>query len=347
MDPRPFHRFDHAQDPRFQPAIHPDYHHRNLERQRLDEPELETQDFSIVVDSSQRDVASFPDSNRYRVYLRVPLTNVLSCRLASAEIPNVAYTVTEANQRFDFTELVSGTFHDVSFLIPTGHYDGTTLCTEIQRLMNAFTNSPARLTAAPYEVVLNTDRNKAVFTLVDNTHVSRFRIHFGEGTVHRVLGFDERTTIWNTDPMPPGSGVDPADPLYAQSIASDRYVDTAGDTYVYVCSPELNSGFHEVVYSKDVAGSDALLSRTPPHAFARVSLVGPPGSVVFYNENAGNMIAKRFVPPVAKVSSLEFEFVRADGTRVDFKNLENSMTIVFTCVSRSLGMPRFAGHMTS
>lgn len=347
MDLGAHHRFDRSGDPRFAPTVAPDYHHRNVEARRLDEPELETQEFTIAVDSSQRDKSQSPSSNKYRVYLRAPIANVLSCRLASAEIPNVAYTVTESNQRFDFTELVSGTYHDVSFMIPTGHYDGHTLCEEIQRLMNAFTNSPARLADSPYEVFLKEDRNKAIFTLADTTHVSRFRLNFGEGTAYDVLGFKRGPTAWNTDAMPEGSGVDPADPLYLQSVSSDYYVDTAGDPYMYICSPELNSSFHDVTYSKETQGSAALFSKTPAHAFAKVPIVGPLGSVVFYNESTGMRSSKRFLPPVSKISSLEIEFLRPDGSPVDFKNLENSLTLVFTCVSRSLGMPRFVSSMTS
>lgn len=344
MDLHPHHRFDPSRPDSFR-VVNPDYLHRQQDTKRQEELEQETCTYVLNVDSVQRDKTIFPDSNRFKVYLRSPLCNVLSCRLLSAEVPNVAYTIDSRNQRFAFEEVVNGIAHRVEFVIPDGHYDGTTLCEEIQRLMNIFSNADLSLPEAPYDVSLQVDRNKAIFS--SDVSITRFRIMFEENTCHGVLGFDPGPTPWNTDPVEPGTGVDPRDPVYAGGIVSRHYVDVAGDVYVYLCSPELNSTFHEVVYSKNILGSDALFSKAPSHAFAKVSLLGPPGSVVFYNHKANHDACKRFVPPASKVSVLEFEWIRGDGTRVDFKNLENSFTLAFTCVSRSLGMPQFANSMSA
>lgn len=344
MDLRAQHRFDPTRPDSFRVTT-PDYLHRFHEAKRLEEPEPETSTYVINVDSAQRELSSFGKSSRFKVYLRSPLCNILSCRLLSAEVPNVAYTIDSKNQRFAFEEVVDGETRVVDFLIPEGHYDGTTLCEEIQRLMNVFSYADVNLPDSPYSVKLIVDRNKALFSC--DAGVTKFRLLFEDSTCYGVLGFEPGPTPWNVDPVEPGSGVDPRDPAYASGIVSKHYVDVAGDTYVYLCSPELNSTFHEVVYSKDVTGSDALYSKAPSHAFAKVPLLGPPGSVVFYNHKANHDAVKRFLPPVSKVSSLEFHWVRGDGTEVDFKNLENSFSLAFECVSRSLGMPQFANHMSA
>lgn len=340
MDLRLPHRFDpSAHSDR---VLHPDYLHLKQQQKRDVDGPNEYQVYTLTVDSSLRDRTQYHTAATFRVYLQSPITNVLSAELLTAEIPNVAYTITERNQRFVFEEDLNGIVRK-SFSLPTGHYDAVTLCAEIERLMNVFTDSQMALPDTPYSVVCPTDRNKAIFNAND-PNITRFRILFSEemGTAHGVLGFDVGPTPWNVETVPPEQGVDPDDPLYSNAIMSTGYMDTAGDLYVFLCSPELENNFHEVTYSKNPVAPSL-----PPFAFGRMQMTGPPGSAVFYNTGISARVAKKFLPPISKLSSLEFRWVRRDGTPVDFKNLENSFTIAFTCVSRSLGNPQFVNQMTA
>lgn len=343
MDIRPHHRFDH--NPGYKSVVAPDYLHRRIQEEKSASPEYEYVNYTISVDSLQRDKALHPASNRFKVYLRNPLYNVVSCELVSAEVPNVGYTINRSNQRFAYEEDIDGTLHQASFMIPIGHYDGNTLCSEIERLMNVKSISQFPPPNTAYSVQLLNDRNKAIF-VANDPEINRFRIDFGPGTCHEVLGFPQGVTPWNVEPPGPEEGVDPEDPKYAESIVSNTYVDVGGDLYVYLCSPELNSSFHDITYSKETVGSNVLNSLTPPYAFGKIALVGPPGSAIFYNNRINAAVSKRFNPPLAKLACLEFQWMRADGSDVDFVNLENSFTLVFTCAARSLGPPQFVSPMT-
>lgn len=328
MDLRPFHRFEGSRGLPIGTLPDQLYEKQLLEHARQSHVEYSTH--VIEVDSSQRDRARFPDSNEFKVYFRNPLTNIVRVDLAFAQVPNVSFNVDGSNSSFALEEIVGNNApHVIQFSLQEGHYDITDLSEELTRLLNLHSAS----TASPYVVDSLSRQNKLSFRASHD--VTRFKILSSESTCSKMLGFDAEDTPYNDT-------VVSDDPQYSGALISAGYVDTTGDHYVLLSSPELDTSLHDVSYSP---GGDGLLSSAPPNCFARIALVGDAGSLVTYSGGvSGYPIYKEFRPPIARLDSLHLRWLRQDGSPADFQNLDNSFQLHFKCVSRSLGSPNFPGY---
>lgn len=341
MDLKAFHRFDGADSP---DSLHPsrqrdDFYVRDQVDHFGKNNALDLQEAVICVDSSLRDKVIYPTSAHFRVYLRTPLTNVVSCELLSAEFPNVQYSLTARRNGFFFSETVGGEDRVAYFVLPTGNYLGADLAEATARLMNLTTAGSGGRT---YAVMYNPLRSKFVFSMAEpSAGVSRFKLLFSRpGSAHKAFGFDAADTEWNVGYA--NEGVDPSDPEYADSIASTNYADLFGDTYVYLTSPELDTKFHETKYTRSITSAS-----TPfvGNAFVWLSLFGEPGDVIYYSATTATQVSTEFRPPLAKLDQMEFSWRRKDGSLVDFQGLDNSFTLRFRIRGRSLGLPQFVSRV--
>ncbi|GAQ91925.1 hypothetical protein KFL_008830070 [Klebsormidium nitens] len=255
MQRNPFHRFDSSDAHSSSQALGEDRFYVNDQKKHFEvNNAADDVEHTIVVDSKQRDPSIYPQPNHFKVYLRSPLTNVVSCDLLSVEFPNVQFVVSPSNQVFEWTETRDdGEDHTLSFSIPTGHYDGPTLAFEILRMMNAKAAVPA------YDVQFLPVRGKFLFQVAPST-LSRFRLSFGSNSCSGLLGFGEGTTDWSNEYT--NTGVDPDDPTYSGGISSPFYCNLFGDTYVYLSSPELDSNFHELMYNRSLSNPICVSAHT-------------------------------------------------------------------------------------
>lgn len=341
MDLKAFHRFDggEAAD-----SLHPSRQRDGYYvKDQLDHfgrnNALDLQETVICVDSSLRDPVIYPSSANFKVYLRTPLTNVVSCDLLSAEFPNVQYAVTSRNNGFAFAETVGGEDRVGYFVLPTGSYDGPNLAEAVARLMNLTSGATG---AGAYAVTYSSLRSKFVFSIAEpSAGVSRFKLLFSRmGSCHRALGFEAVDTDWNVGYA--NEGVDPSDPEYQDAIASTNYADLFGDMYVYLTSPELDTKFHETTYTRSLS---SVSSPSVGNAFVRLSLFGQPGDVIYYSATTATQVSTEFRPPLAKLDQMEFSWRRKDGSLVDFQGLDNSFTLRFRIRGRSLGLPQFVNRV--
>jgi hypothetical protein len=334
MQRNPFHRFDSSDAHSSSQALGEDRFYVNDQKKHFEvNNAADDVEHTIVVDSKQRDPSIYPHPNHFKVYLRSPLTNVVSCDLLSVEFPNVQFVVSPSNQIFEWTETRDdGEDHSLSFSIPTGHYDGPTLAFEILRMMNAKAAVPA------YDVQFLPVRGKFLFQVAPST-LSRFRLSFGSNSCSGLLGFGEGTTDWSNEYT--NTGVDPDDPTYSGGISSPFYCNLFGDTYVYLSSPELDSNFHELMYNRSLSNP---ISPAISNAFACLSMFGSPGQITFYSANTATLIKNDFKPPLAKLDQLEFSWLRSDGSLVDFQGVDCSFILRFKCRARSLGAPQFVNR---
>jgi hypothetical protein len=315
MDLRPFHRFDGSRGLPIGTGADQLYERQQLEHARQSRVEYSTH--VIEVDSALRDRVNFPNSNDFMVYFRAPLTNIVRVDLSFAEVPNTGFNVNESNSLFVLEEVVgSNAPNVVRFTLDEGFYDINDLSDELTRLLNLHSSS----TQKPYTVSSLTRQNKLSFTA--GADVSQFRILFEEATCGKVLGFENINTDFSTG-----------------GIVSSKYVDTTGERYVLLSSPELDTNLHEITYS------DGVTVVSPTNCFGRIALVGEAGSLVTYSGGIGGYpIFKEFRPPIARLDSLHIRWLKRDGTPADFRNLENNIQLHFKCVVRSLGTPNFPGY---
>lgn len=334
MERAPFHRFDSRDAYSSSRALGYDQYYVNDQKRHFeDDNAADDIEHVVVVDSANRDVAIYPTSSHFKVYLQSPLTNVVSCQLLSVEFPNVQYIVTASNQRFDWVETRSdGNDYPLFFHVPTGYYDGPTLAVEISRLMNAGAQAPA------YTVQFLPVRGKFLFQLAPSV-ILRFQLVFAAESCADLLGFDTGSTGWNTAFQ--NDGVASDDPAYWGAISSPKYSNLFGDSYVYLSSPELNTSFHELTYNR------TMNNKTTPaitNAFARLAMFGSPGQMNFYSANTATLIKNDFRPSLAKLDQLEFSWLRKDGSLVDFQGVDCSFILRFKCRARSLGTPQFVNR---
>jgi hypothetical protein len=328
MDLSTFHRFDAKRG--LPLGSQPDkvYDRQQMEHARQSAVEYSTH--VVDVDSAQRDLNASPSSSEYVVYFRTPLTNIVRVDLASAEVPNTCFNVTTSNNAFVLEEVVGNSSpHLITFDISEGYYDITDLVIEIERLLNLQSSS----TSKPYSVGTLGPQNKVIIRA--SSAVTRFRLPFSaDNTCRELLGFPGEDTPYNDT-------VSSTDPSLSHALVSPGYVNTPGDRFLFLSSPELDTTLHGISYSSSTGG---LVTSSPPNCFAKIALIGPPGSMIAYTAGFGFPMYKEFRPPLARLDSLRIRWLRRDGSLADFRNMDNSVQLHFKCVSRSLGSPNFPGY---
>ena len=328
MEISPFHRFDGGRG--LPVGSRPDQLYEKQQLQHARQANIEYSTHVIEVDSSQRDTDEFPSSSEYTVFFRNPLTNVTRVDLTSAEVPNLSFNVNDSNNTFILEELIgTNPPNTVTCTLPEGHFDITDLTVEIQRQLNLKSSNHT----SPYTVSALSGRNKVIFKAASG--ITRFRLLFeGDNTCCSLLGFDNSNTPYNDT-------FTSTDPLYSSAIVSTGYVDINEERFLFLSSPELDTTFHEVSYRRSEYG---LTSTATPNCFAKLAMVGEPGSVIVYAAGTGFSQFKEFKPPLARLDTLTIRWLRRDGSLVDFKDFDNSIQLQFKCISRSLGSPNFAGY---
>jgi hypothetical protein len=87
---------------------------------------------TVVVNSRDRHVISYPNTNTFRFLLRRPLKEILSIELVNGCIPGLIYNMNTGWNQFTFSE--GGLNYNLT--IPPGFYDPTSLAAQLQVLLN-------------------------------------------------------------------------------------------------------------------------------------------------------------------------------------------------------------------
>jgi len=87
---------------------------------------------TILCNSRERNIISYPNSNQFRWRLRRDLKDITSIRLVGGNIPANFYNINTGWNKFTFLE------NNISYTITInpGIYDGTTIATELARALN-------------------------------------------------------------------------------------------------------------------------------------------------------------------------------------------------------------------
>lgn len=105
---------------------------------------------TVLVNSRERNIVSYPNTNQFRVRLKRDLKNIQSIRLISGTIPADYYNINTGWNKFTFSE------NSVNYTVTLnpGKYDGTSITAELKRALNnsGLMNS--------YDVTLSTTTNK-------------------------------------------------------------------------------------------------------------------------------------------------------------------------------------------
>jgi hypothetical protein len=282
---------------------------------------MDLEETFIAVDSVYRDRTLYPDSGSFRVQFTTPLTDIYKIEIVSCCIPNVSYNVTEINQLFGWEEETSGVSSGCSFRIPTGHYTDSMLASEIQRLMNATFKIekggdwPAYATLDPFDVAYDKVHHHFVF-LTKFSVFDRFRLVFGGGDCHELLGFPSGSSEWDA------SGF----------LASVTPTTIEGSAYTFMSSEELNEPLIPCLGSRyDASNVDMRAFAWFPNYLSR-------GFVIHHLWSTSEDVASRqkvFKPPLANLSSLQFKILDASGIILDTNGVDLDFVLRVQCFVRT------------
>ena len=90
---------------------------------------------TILCNSRERNVVSYPNVNRFRWRLRRDLKDITSIRLIGGNVPGNLYNINEGWQKFSFLENTNV----FTATLNRGLYDGSSLAIEVARALNAIT----------------------------------------------------------------------------------------------------------------------------------------------------------------------------------------------------------------
>jgi len=126
---------------------------------------------TVLVNSRDRQILSYPNTNNFRFVFRRPLKEIVSIEMVNGSIPGLIYTINTGWNTFTFQE---GT-RLVTVALTPGLYNPTTLATELQTRLNS-----AGLTNT-YTALVNPVTQRLTLTGVGG---ARFSLLFYSGTPH-------------------------------------------------------------------------------------------------------------------------------------------------------------------
>ena len=294
--------------------------------------------YTINVQSSDRDVVLYPETSRFRVYLKEPIKNVTRVELQCLQCPYVSYNVNLGSNTFVFHETYlqsdpetgdqsEATSSFTVFLTP-GHYTPETLASELERILNM------KSTGDGYVVMNLPEVNRLHFANTNNEILSfaiDLSVGVGQGgsvetvSMGGVMGFLERRAYSNKDLI---SGVDPEDAMYQDVIVSDGYINLAGPGYIALDIEQIETPYNEVA-SKQTFETPGGLQGT----FAKIIADNSAGTILFFQKNRNYDVFSTFTKPLASIDRLDITWRRPDGSEIEFFKLPNSFTLLFECVS--------------
>lgn len=152
---------------------------------------LDTIPAMLIVDSSKRNRAVYPNPGQYIMHLNKPYTDVISIELVSASLPNSGYAVTQYNNKIHFN------YNDTDYTteLPIGNYEYDNLNDEPSSLINQLISilnnatgiNPANATNDRFNVTFNAQTQR--FTFSGPATTTRLTLYAGRNNnADKILG---------------------------------------------------------------------------------------------------------------------------------------------------------------
>jgi len=291
------------------PVIKPNAPMRRRQMRRL--PENSTIGFTkkqktvqrlMNIDSRNRDLNAYSNSNEFKFTLQRPLKNVTKLELVTAEIPNTEYLVDNTNNKIDLTD--NGNAETIT--LTEGDYDADSLATELATRLNALTNGTiftVTFSDATGKYTIGGDQN---FSLLFSTGANADSI--ATSTDGRQVGYLQRG---NSARRLLGFNIE--DTTSGTSVTSTNKIMLIKHPYVVL---ELGPDVYENLdYFDDRSTS----------AFGKI-LLDDDNLVTKYKESDYE-IARTYDPPLKKLEFLYVKWRSYGGNLYDFEGHENSFLL--------------------
>lgn len=263
----------------------------------------------LVIDSRDRNTDIYPNPNEYEIDLLMPLNDVVSIELLTAEIPHSGYVINDSNNIIHFQETYQQEVNEIILgaTIPHGNYTPTTLKTAIETSLNN-----TSVNGANHTVSFNTSTNKVTITsdlggtsdrfnliflgITEPYQNSQYRTLYKDNSIGSVLGFDRRIYSGTTG---------------TTSYTGDFQYDLSGEKYI-------------LLKIRDIEAIDGM--NNIQNAFAKISLDSTLSTTKFFKLYNEYKVFKKLNPPINRLTSLKIRFETYDGQLYNFGGREHSLT---------------------
>lgn len=259
--------------------------------------------YTILVDSRDRDYARYPSPSNYRIELADIYKDVMYAKLVNIEIPMTFYMF---NNRYAKNTSIRVKLFDPfsrnnlvaseNVMLPDGNYDNVSMGIAFKNALdNAFNQ---------YSIVFTVNFDKATLKYTVNTNQNHF-IQF-DCSNHQ----NDRPTEW-------GLGY---------HLGFDKGVSSIS---TYLSSPNvvnLNPNKYIVMEINDLNG----VQEGARNVFAKLALCAHGADSILHRSHIVTC-ERPLNPCLPKLSHLDIRFRFHDGSQVDFNNIEHSFSIILTC----------------
>jgi hypothetical protein len=283
----------------------------------------------FVINSKDRNPATYPIPSQYRIEFRQPYINVVSVELTSITIPNSLYNINRTNNIIIFEETAGSPLQAV---VPIGNYpDATTVAMSVAASMTAKSLSDGN--GVTYTSSINVLTGKV--TLVSNGF---------SGSIFNLLFFGT-PTLEGPGPIayqkekpryPPNSigavlGYDTLDYTGLLMYEAPFVPCIAGEPCIYLHIDEL-----ELLESNNSNIHDA-------YAFINMDIDEENQKFIFLQPDEPMRFVKFFSPPKGKFATLTIAFRNDKGDLIDFNGIDHTFTLQIQTVDKTQG-PYFDEH---
>lgn len=260
----------------------------------------------LNIDSRQRTINKYPNSNNYVINLVDKYYNVIYCRLMTAEIPNTDYNINENNNKITLVD--NGITYNLE--LPVGDYDEVSLLMELDTIFNGVgASNTYTFTLVDKRLQIDATGGVLPFQLLFATGPFSDKIaNAGDGTTMVVKGGDARTVLgFNIFDYTSG----PGDPSI---LLGPNKINISCPKYIML---DLGPKFRKI---------DAIDGVTRDK-FYKIQLNVPCNECVFLTENQSSKRIKTFDPPIPSLEQLHVKFITYDGPLYNFRGYDNSFTL--------------------
>lgn len=274
----------------------------------------------FVVNSKDRNPATYPTPSEYRIELRQPYIDVVSVELASITVPTSMYNINESNNTILFEEVAGTT---IQAIVPVGNYP------DVMAVADAVA---ASMTAKSL-----VDGNSVMYSASVNPLTGKVKLisNGASGSIFNLLFFGTPTlegpgpvAYQREKPQYPPQSIGPVlgyDTLdYTGGLMYDApFVPCLSpDPCVYLHIQEL-----EVLESNNsnIQDAFAIINMTSKHKFVHLQ---PDDPMKFI---------KIFSPPKGKLAYLTISFRNDRGELINFNGVNNSFTLQIITVDKTQG----------
>ena len=299
----------------------------------------------ISVDSNDRDIKKWKNSNHFEINLPNYIQNVNYIKLTNITLPMNLYNISSQFQNTKFKFTVSNNTFEVE--LEDGFYSATNLAKSITNRMNALSGTTG------FIVVYNKINNKFIFGNTSSEFTLTFNYkptysncstilynNYSKWGLGFILGFDKKeytstatatalSLIYEDNDWLSGGHYLNAPSQFTILHHNNIFLEL--DRHNYISEIQPYSENTNSTYNNDLAfKNNSAFAKIPiPLESAPTMVRDENNNYTIVNINKSKFVcnSQNYFPPIKSINKLKFKFRYHDGMLVDFNNMPVSFTI--------------------